>query len=538
MQRTHLFSSGAALALLAAAPLAGAQTLIESFKASNPGINQYFGSDIGTSGDVFAIGAIGANGYAEIWDRSGPNVTFRQRLLSPAPGLGFGFGRSLDAGGGIVAVGALAEDVPITGGTLDRAGNVYIFRDVNGTYELEATLTSGVELGEFGWAVDVSADGRDVLISAPGERSAYWYRDAGGGNWMLDHEVTFTAVGPGRGRSVFIEGDMAFIADPWRDLVRVYERTGGSWSQTQTIGDGEPGNQQFGWSVEATDRWLVVGMPSYEPDGASLYQNSGAAQIYERVGGQWVFSGRVSSPTGETNFQTVYGGWSVSVENDLVLVGAYGNDTATQSSGTAELYEYDGTAWTPVSTIAPPASVDVNHFFGATVHMEDETILIAARGNDDGIYWSGRAYLYTAVGPYGTEYCGPAATNSTGASARTRAFGNVTVSRNEFELRADRLPPQAFAFFLASRTQGLVNNPGGSQGNLCLGGAIGRVLDSAQNSGPAGEIRFMLDLTAIPQPMGAAAAFPGDTWNFQAWYRDANPSATSNYSTGLEVVFQ
>jgi hypothetical protein len=30
----------------------------------------------------------------------------------------------------------------------------------------------------------------------------------------------------------------------------------------------------------------------------------------------------------------------------------------------------------------------------------------------------------------------------------------------------------------------------------------------------------------------------GETWNFQAWYRDLNPTNTSNFTDGLSVTFQ
>jgi hypothetical protein len=30
----------------------------------------------------------------------------------------------------------------------------------------------------------------------------------------------------------------------------------------------------------------------------------------------------------------------------------------------------------------------------------------------------------------------------------------------------------------------------------------------------------------------------GDTWNFQCWFRDANPMTTSNFSDAIEVVLE
>ena len=49
---------------------------------------------------------------------------------------------------------------------------------------------------------------------------------------------------------------------------------------------------------------------------------------------------------------------------------------------------------------------------------------------------------------------------------------------------------------------------------------------------------MQIDLTAIPTPTGTTSAMAGDTWNFQCWHRDANPTATSNFTNGYRVVFQ
>ena len=52
--------------------------------------------------------------------------------------------------------------------------------------------------------------------------------------------------------------------------------------------------------------------------------------------------------------------------------------------------------------------------------------------------------------------------------------------------------------------------------------------------GPTGSL--MLDLGAIPVNPPTAVV-PGDTWNFQCWYRDLNPTLTSNFSDGLTITF-
>ncbi len=143
-------------------------------------------------------------------------------------------------------------------------------------------------------------------------------------------------------------------------------------------------------------------------------------------------------------------------------------------------------------------------------------------------------------GSPGTNYCSPAVANSTGASGAISATGSATVATNNLSLQASSLPLNAFGFFLTSRTQGSVNQPGGSQGVLCLGGQIGRYVGPGQikNSGATGSFSLALNLPTTPTPTGPVAVVAGETWNFQCWYRDAvGGSATSNFTNGLSVVF-
>ncbi|MCP3914364.1 MAG: hypothetical protein GY711_02280 [bacterium] len=137
--------------------------------------------------------------------------------------------------------------------------------------------------------------------------------------------------------------------------------------------------------------------------------------------------------------------------------------------------------------------------------------------------------------PLGVNYCGPAIPNSTNFPATISANGSLNVAANDVTLSAAGLPPGQFGYFLAGQTQGFFNPPG-SQGLICLVGNIGRYNQIANIiQGPMGSIQ--IDLTAIPvNPPAAAQA--GETWNFQCWYRDLNPTLTNNFTDGLEITFQ
>ena len=144
-------------------------------------------------------------------------------------------------------------------------------------------------------------------------------------------------------------------------------------------------------------------------------------------------------------------------------------------------------------------------------------------------------------GSPGTNYCSPAVTNSSGLPGSIGASGTTTVANNDVTLIVNDLPQNSFGFFLTSRSQGFVTGPGGSLGNLCLGGAIGRYVGPGQikNSGSAGSFDLVLDLMSTPTPTGLVQVLPGETWNFQCWFRDAvGGMAVSNFTDGLEIAFQ
>jgi hypothetical protein len=167
--------------------------------------------------------------------------------------------------------------------------------------------------------------------------------------------------------------------------------------------------------------------------------------------------------------------------------------------------------------------------------------------SNQGVSWGswttgvGRARFHRVEFRYlddlGTSHCGPAVANSTGAPAQLSALGSPVVANQFLEVTAASLPANQFGYLLASLSAGFVANPGGSQGNLCLAGNIGRFVAQVQSSGAGGSFTVPVDLGAIPTTPVAAIA-PGETWNFQCWYRDQNPGSTSNFTDALRIEFR
>lgn len=139
--------------------------------------------------------------------------------------------------------------------------------------------------------------------------------------------------------------------------------------------------------------------------------------------------------------------------------------------------------------------------------------------------------------PIGKNYCSPAKFNSSGQAAVISAIGHTKASYNFVTLIARQMPPNRTGYFLNSDVQGFTPFPPGSLGTLCLGGGIGRHVKQIANTGAAGEIIIDLRLTNLPRPNGDHSVMAGDTWNFQCWFRDFTPGPTSNFTDGIEIVF-
>ena len=131
------------------------------------------------------------------------------------------------------------------------------------------------------------------------------------------------------------------------------------------------------------------------------------------------------------------------------------------------------------------------------------------------------------------NYC-EATVNSTGSAAEISADGSLDVLDNNLNLLATNVPPNRFGYFLMSQTQGFIPLFGSSQGNFCLGSPFIRFAGDGMLSTAGGELTLSPDFGTLPS---GAMFVAGSEWNFQTWFRDVNPTNTSNTTNGLTVQF-
>jgi FG-GAP repeat len=444
------------------------------------------------------------------------------------------FGSSLAADGDTFIVGAPAEG--------NDNGAAYAFVDNGGTWSEEAVLGIG-DVGDFlGAAVALSGD--TAVVGAPLDDDMGI--DSGavkvflrtGGVWALQTTLTAGdgAAGDHFGTGVAIDGDTIVVGAPRQDggadnagAAYVFVRSANVWSQQDKLVAGDPEHDDaFGDAVAIAADTALVG--AFEKDVVGV--NSGAAYVFTRSAAIWSEQAKLV-PAAAAPFESF--GHSVALEPGLAVVGADGASDMGASSGAVYAFAGAGASWEQLARWIP-LETDLGDFFGSSVDVAQGLVAIGSGWDDDAGINSGSAHLFSAPLPIGLNYCGPAVPNSSGTAAEIAAYGSAHVDFNVVRVEASQMAPNRFGVFVVSQAQGFTNPPG-SQGNLCLSGAIGRYTGDVMNSGGAGAMALQLDLANTPTPGGPVAVLAGETWNWQAWFRDANPASTSNFTDGVSITF-
>ncbi len=193
--------------------------------------------------------------------------------------------------------------------------------------------------------------------------------------------------------------------------------------------NGGPASDQFGWSVAVSGDTVVVG--AYQEDSSTTGVNStpndlaadaGAAYVFVRSGTTWSQQAylKASQVTEGDTF-----GYSVAVSGDMVVVGAYQEDSSTTgvnstandstttgtNSGAAYVFVRSGTTWSQQAYLKPAAvgSTQAGDAFGRSVAVSGDTVIVGAWNEDssttgvnstanDGRTQSGAAYIFAGLG--------------------------------------------------------------------------------------------------------------------------------------------
>ena len=196
------------------------------------------------------------------------------------------------------------------------------------------------------------------------------------------------------GYSVSSFGNMAVVGSPFDDdagpssgSAYIYEKVGGVWTETQKLTASDAGSyNEFGYDVSMDGGMLVVS--SWRDNHAGSY--SGSAYIFEYNGSSWVEVQKLtaSDATSSQNF-----GYSASISNNRVIIGASGDDAIDINTGAAYIFEEIGGVWVETQKLTASDAASADNF-GVCVSISGDKALIASPYDDDNGSLSGSAYLF------------------------------------------------------------------------------------------------------------------------------------------------
>ena len=140
-----------------------------------------------------------------------------------------------------------------------------------------------------------------------------------------------------------------------------------------------------GKSVSVSGDVAVVGA---NKDDAGF--ESGAAYIFRAIAGKWEQEAKLIASDG-ADFDFL--GRSVAISGDAVLVGAYADDDAGESSGSAYVFRFDGLQWIEEAKLTA-SDASPGDRFGLAVALSNDVAVIGAAFDKDGGFYSGSVYVY------------------------------------------------------------------------------------------------------------------------------------------------
>jgi hypothetical protein len=395
-------------------------------------------------------------------------------------------------------------------------------------YETTLLASDGMNTDEFGSAVDIS--GVFVAVGSPDPTpgsstpgKAYVYR-FGALGWVEHQIITPTSgqAGSEFGAAVAVDGDYLIVGQPRYDSgsldigrAEVFKRSSFvtspfflmSINNAPTPAQGE----QFGMAVaidHATTTALIGAWSS------NLQPFRGSVYVITAAPNHWPVQQQLLASNGG---QQHHFGWSVAIEGDTALIGAWGNDSA---------YEFRRSAGQFVETqILTSGSPGLNDSFAYSVAISGDR---AAIGNYSGTVADQSVHVFGSIGSLGTNY-GPLAPNSVGPGAVMAASGSSSIAANDLVLHTSGCPANKLGLYLYGMGE---DQAPFHDGYRLISLPLQRINISVTTDA-AGNAVLPIDLNAAPFSGGV---LPGMVLNFQFWYRDSGPSG-SNLSDALRVRF-
>jgi len=271
------------------------------------------------------------------------------------------------------------------------------------------TSSDGAVFDQFGFCVGIS--GETVVVGAIGDDvganssqgSAYVFVRAGA-VWSEQQKLTASdgAGGDQLGFSVGISGETIVVGARGHDVgangaqgsAYVFVRNGTVWSEQQqlTASDGAA-NDFFGASVAISGETIVA---SIKDDDVGANDAQGSAYVFVRAGAVWSEQQKLTASDGAAGD---FFGTSVAISGETIVVGALGDDIgANADQGSAYVFVRNGTVWNEQQQLTASDGAFIDNF-GQAVGISGETVVVGAHNDDiGGISNQGSAYVFVRAG--------------------------------------------------------------------------------------------------------------------------------------------
>ncbi|MBN2001009.1 right-handed parallel beta-helix repeat-containing protein [candidate division KSB1 bacterium] len=176
----------------------------------------------------------------------------------------------------------------------------------------------------------------------------------------------------------------------------IFHRNAGGWEQVKkiTATDGTTGDW-FGVHVAISPLYAAVGA-RYDDHGG---EDAGAVYMYNLRNNNWNFYGRFVAEKWEANVRfekCAFGyldlGMGVT-ENYYFAVGAYNDNDKGKHAGAVYLYKQEGTGWKFLQKLTASDGAAGDNF-GCSVSMTDQHLIVGAYGDDDDGSNAGAVYVF------------------------------------------------------------------------------------------------------------------------------------------------
>jgi hypothetical protein len=307
-------------------------------------------------------------------------------LKAPDPCEGAIFGMSVSLDGGTAVIGA-----PWTN---NDQGAVYIY-DMNSpnSWDYVTTLLPP-NLNDTNWfGYSVSIDANRIVVGTYYADEVYVY-DYNGTEWSSDPEILSVAGSRNIfGFSVSIDAHTIVVgaeglgvSEPGAAYVFDYNGVEWNYKEELTDPDNRIGNL-FGSSVSIDANIIVVGA---RRDNVSDYRE-GSLCVFRRNGETWAFEQKIE---GENRLDNM--GYSVAVSGNTFVAGVYSYAYgANGNAGAAFVYRWNGASWTKEATLYDP-DPDTSDRFGNSVAIDGNSIVVGEMYY--GASNSGAAFLFERNG--------------------------------------------------------------------------------------------------------------------------------------------